>query len=391
MLAHDRPDAGEQVYEEAVTLHQQERWDDAAAAFLEAAEAGYREEVSLYNAACGYARMGQTVQAIELIERSLEAGLGDFELISRDADLDPIRRDAEFRQMMERFARTHHVSGGRYEGAVDRYEDLLAQDSTDGRAWYQVGSALLAMRDFDRSIDALERATEQLQSDSDALYNTACAYSLRGDTARALDYLERAVLAGFDSDERFRNDADLSEIRKTPRFDEIERLADALSLDRFRSGWGDWGSAYSARRWEPAVVELSEFVKEHPEIGRGWSNLGWALHHSRRHAEAREAFLKQKELGYRPDLAAYNIGCTYAMEDQSDQALDWLGQALDIGPIPVGQLTHDDDLNSLHDDPRFEQLLERAVEDEEDLHHRWGLRKLFDGWNHGKHEIGRSY
>jgi tetratricopeptide (TPR) repeat protein len=366
MLAHDGPHDGEDAFERAYELHGEERWDEAAATFLEAAEAGYREDVSLYNAACGHARMGDTGQAISLIERALEAGFDNFELLYEDSDLDPIRRDASFQSMMEQVGEEHR-GGGRYEATVDRYDDLVAQGSTDGDAWYEVGTTLLSLRDFERSIDALGRAVENRDAKANALYNSACAYSLKGDTNQALDYLERAVLAGFDSDERFANDSDLDNIRESGRFDEIEELHDTLSLDRFRSSWGNWGSEYSSRRWEPAVEEFTEFVRQNPDVGRGWFNLGWALHHSRRHAEAREAFLKQLQLDYQPRIATYNVACTYAMENQTDAAFEWLERAVDEFQMSAHQLIGDEDLESLHDDPRFEELLERAIENDDDF------------------------
>ncbi|HXV75861.1 MAG TPA: M56 family metallopeptidase [Candidatus Polarisedimenticolaceae bacterium] len=390
MLAHDRPGDGERRFREALALHRQERWDEAAAGFIAAADEGYREAVSLYNAACGYARLGQAERAVELIERAVDAGFDDPELIASDRDLDPIRREATFRRMIDELPGAHRASGGRYEGAVDRYDDLVAQDSTDGRAWYDVGSALLGMRESDRAIDALDRAARMLDGNANALYNLACAYSLAGDERQALDHLERAVAAGFDSEERFRNDSDLDGIRETARFAEIERLHDRLSLARFRSWW-NWGSDYSARRWAPAVEDYTELVGEQPGLGRAWSNLGWGLHHSRRFGEAREAFLEQYELGYQRRLAAYNVGCTYAMEERPDEALDWLGKALDAGSISVGQLLGDDDLRGLHDDPRFDALLERAADDEDDAEDRREYRRILDDRRRRSHDGARLY
>jgi hypothetical protein len=61
------------------------------------------------------------------------------------------------------------------------------------------------------------------------------------------------------------------------------------------------------------------------------------------------------------------------MEGDADAALEWLGRAVDEHDMSVHQLLGDRDLESLHDDPRFEELLERAAENG-DLRQRWNWR-----------------
>lgn len=382
MLAHDDHgnEEGARAFKQAYSLHSEESFAEAIAGFEEAAAAGYRVGTSLYNAACGYARLGRTSEAVATLERSLDAGFNSYDLFYHDSDLDPIRRDTAFRQLLDALPEAHgdHRSVDRYEEAAEMYEYLLDEGSTDGHAWYMTGSTLLSLRDFDRAIDALGRAADHLgDRNQNALYNLACAHSLNGDSSPALDYLERAVLTGFDSEERFRNDSDLDNIRGESRFGEIEELHDTLSLDRFRK-WGMGESEYSTRRWAPAVDEFNEFVSRNPDVGRAWYDLGWALHFSRRHDEARSAFEKQLDLGYRTDIATYNIACTYAMEGRSDDALTWLERAVDTEQVSAHQLLNDDDLKSLRDDARFEALVERASEyhDDHERIHKYKIRKV---------------
>jgi len=387
MLAHDGGHGeGEAIYERAYDAHQEERFAEAAADFEAAAEAGYRPGTALYNAACGHARMGEVDRAVELVQRAIAAGFGNAGLLMSDSDFDPVRREPAFREMIQRISDDRKLGRlgrtDRHGMLVEQYDELLAERSDSGKAWYEIGSALLGFRDFERATDALERAAETLGYRNEvALYNLACAHSLEGSERDALDYLEQAVLAGFDSKERFRNDSDLDNIRDSGRFESIEDLHDMLSLDRFH--WGRSGADYSTRRWEPAVEEFGQFVQSNPGIGRAWHNLGWALHFSRRHAEARDAFQKQLDLGFRAPQATYNIACTYAKEGDTDQALNWLSRAIDDDSFGVGQLIHDDDLRSLHDDPRFEALIEKAAcdghsdcdYDRSRMFKRWKLKK----------------
>lgn len=298
-----------------------------------------------------------------------------YDYLLEDSDLDPIRGDAGFQSMLEHAKVGSH--NDRYVDAGESYEKLRAEGSEDASDWYSVGSELLGMREFDRAIDALEQANRLDGGSANALYNLACAYSLNGNTRQALDYLEQAVLEGFDSEERFANDSDLDNIRDESAFGEVEALHDSLSLDQYRKGnWG--GSEYSERRWAPAIKDMQAMVQSSPNTGRAWSNLGWALHHSQRHAEARDAFQRQVDLGYKTTTATYNVGCTYAMEGQTDSALDWLQRAVDAEDVSAHQLMGDDDLESLHDDSRWEALVEQAADGEPYEVHRGLLRKFKD-------------
>jgi tetratricopeptide (TPR) repeat protein len=382
LLAHDDHEeetAGARAFKRAYELHSEESFEEAIAGFEESAAAGYRVGTSLYNAACGYARLGRSADAIATLERSLEEGFDSYDLIFHDSDLDPIRSGAAFRRLLDEIpdpgSTEKQGTVDNYEAAVGMYNKLVADNRVDGEAWYMVGSMLLRLRDLERATDALGRAAEQMgDRNQNALYNLACANSLEGNDRAALDHLERAVLAGFDSHERFRNDSDLDNIRGESRFAEIEQLHDTLSLDRFRR-WGGGDSEYSARRWAPAVDEFTEFIHRNPDVGRAWYDLGWSLHFSRRHEEARGAFEKQLELGYRTDIATYNIACTFAMEGRTDEALTWLERAVDTGRVTAHQLLGDEDLESLRDDERFETLLERLPEDEPvHLKHKWKVK-----------------
>ena len=398
LLTHDGDHEGEDAYERASELHQEESFAEAAELFEEAAKAGFHKSTALYNAGCGYARLGRTAEAITALEAAVDAGFDSWKYFYEDSDLDPIRGENAFRRMMDGFAEERKLGRlprtSRYDQIIEDYEELRQDDTADGDDWYETGSALLSVREFDMAVDALGRAAELLgDHDANAQYNLACAYSLQGDKRRALDQLERAVLAGFDSEERFANDSDLDNLRAEPRFTEIAELHDFLSMDRFER-WNQRGSTeYSERRWKPAIEEFSAFVAENPDVGRAWRNLGWALHFSHRHAEARDAFQRQLDLGFRAAIATYNIACTHAMENQTDQAIDWLERAMTLESVSPWQLIDDEDLKSLHDDPRFETLLEQAVKDRQDADDESDddLDHLLERWQFKKRANVRQY
>jgi len=56
-------------------------------------------------------------------------------------------------------------------------------------------------------------------------------------------------------------------------------------------------------------------------------------------------------------LVWYNLGCSYALTHQTDEAFEALTKAIDLGYEDYDWMKSDPDLRSLHDDPRFESVL----------------------------------
>lgn len=57
-------------------------------------------------------------------------------------------------------------------------------------------------------------------------------------------------------------------------------------------------------------------------------------------------------------LVWYNLGCSLALVNRKDDALDALSRALELGYDDYEWMKKDNDLTSLHGDPRFESMLE---------------------------------
>ena len=56
-----------------------------------------------YNLACSYALLKKPDQAIKILRRAIELGYRDFGYMSEDTDLDSIRHDPRFRQLLREF------------------------------------------------------------------------------------------------------------------------------------------------------------------------------------------------------------------------------------------------------------------------------------------------
>jgi Flp pilus assembly protein TadD len=59
-----------------------------------------QDAVAHYNLACTYARLNKTDAAIRALRRAIELGYRDYRYIKQDRDLDSIRDDPRYRELM---------------------------------------------------------------------------------------------------------------------------------------------------------------------------------------------------------------------------------------------------------------------------------------------------
>ncbi|HEY6065526.1 MAG TPA: tetratricopeptide repeat protein, partial [Thermoanaerobaculia bacterium] len=358
------PKSGGDWYSRGMELHNEERYDEAIAAFGHAIEEGTRVDAATYNIACGYARKGNAERAVAWLKKSLEEGFELASYIDKDDDLDGIRSDPGFIEL-RRNLRTEKIEASRHRAdrLAERSRELQASRSTKGGPLYNIGKELLDVGRYDAAAEAFRAAAARGHREGASLYNTACALSLKGDKAQALDYLQKSLEAGFDDVNLFRKDDDLDNVRGEPRYRELLKMAQDLELHRF-DDWNHKSWTRSGRRdgWREAEQHFAQYVQSHPQSGRAWSNLGYARIEGERPEAAVEALQRALDLRYRPATTMYNLACAYSLMDRKDEAFTWLFKALDAGFDASGTLRGDDDLDNLRGDPRYRQALSRVKE-----------------------------
>ncbi|MCO5164896.1 MAG: redoxin domain-containing protein [Planctomycetes bacterium] len=92
---------GVAAYDEALAKYGQILELLAGLPFPEDAKDGVRQLV-YYNTACARSMQGRADEALTALGQALEAGFDDFDHIAKDTDLDPIRREPRFAQLIER-------------------------------------------------------------------------------------------------------------------------------------------------------------------------------------------------------------------------------------------------------------------------------------------------
>ncbi len=99
-LSKHPDDARSHIYY-ATDLAQAGRNEEAKAEAARALELSPGDPLMLYNAACCYSRMGENKLAIDALRNSMAAGLEDIEWTKRDPDLEGIRNDSEYIELMK--------------------------------------------------------------------------------------------------------------------------------------------------------------------------------------------------------------------------------------------------------------------------------------------------
>lgn len=99
LLRH--PEDGRAYMFYATDLAQAGRVDEAKVQASKALELSPGDPLMLYNGACFYARMGEGERAMESLKSAVESGFENYEWIKRDADLESIRNDPAYKELMK--------------------------------------------------------------------------------------------------------------------------------------------------------------------------------------------------------------------------------------------------------------------------------------------------
>jgi tetratricopeptide (TPR) repeat protein len=226
----DDRDAGDAARLKADGFHELRKGDPerAAALFLRQYSLD-STATALYNAACAFAVAGREDRALALLERSIHAGYGDQDKLSRDADLKSLRDQPRFEQLVRVVSdlelqypkgrqRTEEEKRAAWSRTLRHHERVAGRMPRSGRAWFNVGFAGLRAGDPEVARDAFQRALDTGYRRGATLYNIACAEAQIGNDDSALRHLRWAEQAGFDVDQMAPGDEDLEALRRNPTF-----------------------------------------------------------------------------------------------------------------------------------------------------------------------------
>ncbi|PYX00856.1 MAG: hypothetical protein DMG86_11645 [Acidobacteria bacterium] len=119
-------------------------------------------------------------------------------------------------------------------------------------------------------------------------------------------------------------------------------------------------------RVQVLAISRRVFGPESPDTLAAMESLGVTLSYEKQYAKAENLFQESIQVAQSSSekqvLAAawYRFACGAAVAGHRDRALAYLGKAADLGWSGVAQIATDEDLRSLHGDPRFTALIAKA-------------------------------
>jgi beta-lactamase regulating signal transducer with metallopeptidase domain len=342
---------GESWWDTARELYRKERYDQAGVAYENAAKADYRADVAWYNAACSYALDNQRTRALGALKNALNEGFDQLDLLQKDTDLNSIRNDSRFQLLLDEVMKSD-VNEPARRASTRRYDVLKSSNSSDADRWGHVGIDLMRAGETDRAVDAFQRQVK-IEGEATGIYNMACAYALGGKKDKAFETLEQSINAGYGDPEKITSDPDLYSLHGDARFDKMVDLAADLEL--FGPDLHDDNRA----SWDDAMPRFQQAVKDYPNSGRAWFNLGYAQLRVRDAKNALVSFKRSLDLGYRKPTSMYNLACSAAQAGDKEAAIQWLQKAQTAGFTLEWKARWDRDLFPLRSDPRFREMINR--------------------------------
>ena len=64
-----------------------------------------KDPIVHYNLACSYSLLGDTTKALEALKKAIVLGYDDFSYLKKDKDLENLRKDKRFRELMDKVTR----------------------------------------------------------------------------------------------------------------------------------------------------------------------------------------------------------------------------------------------------------------------------------------------
>jgi tetratricopeptide (TPR) repeat protein len=111
-----------------------------------------------------------------------------------------------------------------------------------------------------------------------------------------------------------------------------------------------------AQKFAEAAKAYEAIVKDEPNNGRAWYQLGVSRFSLAQFELAIDAFQKNVAIGNNSS-AMYNMACAYARLGNKEKALEWLKKAVESKAPPFVNPADDADLASLRDDARFKEIV----------------------------------
>ena len=355
----------------------------AAEAFERQIELDFDLDEAHFSAARAHAAAGNKRQVYQHLESALENGFHRAESLMEE-DFEAYGEEAEFLKIMKSYLKVEKLikdadrafDDDRWGEAVDAYTHLATLLPGDGGIQSRLGYALFHA---DRYAEAGQAFARQLDLDHEpetAAYNLACAHALVGQKDKAIAQLERAVELGYDNAQHLLRDDDLENLREMPAFEALyQRLAEA---HEHKGSHREAVAVENFQKIQDMAMRSSKKGHDHGVAGKLYEAWAFAAFSRGNYQDALKGF-KHQILAARSGHTGrvlYNMACTHAQLGESERALAYLRHAVETGFTDAHKIVTDNDLKSLREDARFQEIQKIAAE--EQVLHQFGATD----WEH---------
>ncbi len=221
-----------------------------------------------------------------------------------------------------------YMARGEKKKARSEIELLQKQFPNDPALYFVKGVMHRLDGEYEESLKAYERLGRlDPAARAVAAYNSARIYIYKREYDKALEFLDKGAA--------------------------VEPNHPMIKI--FRSG-----VYYYQGKQDEAIELLASVLKEHPRMDGVRPLYAMYLAGTGRTEEAREQLTEDALDVSRADHdSAYWVGQTYALLSDKDSAFKWLNKAVKLGNQNRPHFEHDKSLDSLRDDPRWQDLMDK--------------------------------
>lgn len=341
----------------------------AVAAFNHQIKLGHKVESARFDLARSLALSGEKDRALDALESAIRLGYDSPKSMRRAREFAPIRSSKRFAKVVDLAARLSSMrkracslwSDEQWKAAIAAYEAQRDEMPDDGEVYHRLGFAEISDGQAASSEGSFRRQLELGHRTDLATYNLACAFSMQGKSDEALRWLDRSIDEGFDDHSQFRNDEDLASIRDgdttRTRFDSIRRRL----LDRLRTK-AHAKVAVKLEDWDGAKALYTRMLDfSNDKKGAALCGLANAQYELGEFRAAARTLKSQIAARHKVPCALYKLACCSAKLGETDDGMDYIGDAMQLGAC-YSDLCDDEDLANLRKDARFLDVQRATVQ-----------------------------
>jgi tetratricopeptide (TPR) repeat protein len=189
---------------------------------------------------------------------------------------------------------------GNYGEALQAYDRAIEIDPRYAKAWYGKGRVLSLQENYDGAIRAFDKAIEIDPRYADAWNHKGIAFTFKKDFDEAIRAFDKAI----EIDPRYADAWNYKAVALTfkENYDEaLNAYSKAIEINpQLATAWCGKGGVIILLQgnYEEAILAYNKAIEMDPRYADAWHNKGNALMLLGRTEDANEAFDKAKELGY---------------------------------------------------------------------------------------------